>query len=176
MHYSRCTGHTLFSCLVLAFFLTACTRDEDTDYCKNHYRFHDSHENAPGQLLIDLSDAGELLATLSLPAALLGPEADTTGVASGLATHGLDDPTRVYDLHAAQPCEMSDSRAVRNNGSAEFRYEYRCGKDNKLGQIDIKLFDVLPQLDEMEVNITTPATAKHFAISRQCSQPIFRLK
>jgi hypothetical protein len=54
-------------------------------------------------------------------------------------------------------------------------FESQCGEDNRLRQLDIALFDLLPNLDEVEVSMTTPATQKRFAINRQCDAPIFRL-
>lgn len=48
--------------------------------------------------------------------------------------------------------------------------------DGGLRQLDIGVFDLLPELQEIEVTVVTPVTQKHFAISRQCERPIFGLE
>ncbi len=57
----------------------------------------------------------------------------------------------------------------------EVNFEASCGLDNKIGQINVVLFDQLEALEEVVVSVTTPATSKRFGISRQCDGPIFRL-
>ena len=47
--------------------------------------------------------------------------------------------------------------------------------DDRLRQIDVSIFEQFPDLDEIEVSMSTPVTQKRFAISRQCERPIFRL-
>lgn len=47
--------------------------------------------------------------------------------------------------------------------------------EDRLRQIDVSILDQIPGLDEIEVTMSTPATQKRFAISRQCESPIFRL-
>jgi hypothetical protein len=47
--------------------------------------------------------------------------------------------------------------------------------DDRLRQIDVSIFDQFPDLDEVEVSMSTHVTQKRFAISRQCDRPIFRL-
>ena len=48
-------------------------------------------------------------------------------------------------------------------------------EEAKLKQVDVTLLDVVAELGEIEVIITTEATSKRFAISRQCPSAIFRL-
>jgi hypothetical protein len=55
-------------------------------------------------------------------------------------------------------------------------YESDCGIDNKIGQLDILLFEILAALDEVEVTVTTPVTQKRFVINRQCDSAIFRFE
>ena len=47
--------------------------------------------------------------------------------------------------------------------------------DDRLRQIDVSIFEQFPDLDEIEVSMSTHVTQKRFAISRQCERPIFRL-
>jgi hypothetical protein len=57
----------------------------------------------------------------------------------------------------------------------EVNFAASCGLDNKIGQIDVVLFDHLEAIEEVVVSVATPATSKRFGISRQCDGPIFRL-
>jgi len=45
----------------------------------------------------------------------------------------------------------------------------------RLRQIDVSILDQIPELEEIEVSMSTTATRKRFAINRQCESPIFRL-
>ena len=47
--------------------------------------------------------------------------------------------------------------------------------DGRLRQIDVFAFDLMPDLDELEVSMTTPVTGKRFVISRRCPNPLFRI-
>lgn len=54
-------------------------------------------------------------------------------------------------------------------------FSANCGQGNKLSQIDVALFDHLPDLEKAVVVVTTAATTKRFGINRQCDKPISRL-
>lgn len=47
--------------------------------------------------------------------------------------------------------------------------------EGRLRQIDVSILDQFPNLEEIEVTMSTTATQKRFAISRRCANPIFRL-
>ena len=67
------------------------------------------------------------------------------------------------------PGELADFNATDSVIDLQF------DEDGQLRQIDVSIFDLLPDLEEIEVDMTTPVTRKRFAISRQCERPIFRL-
>jgi len=87
----------------------------------------------------------------------------------------LRHPNNIYTLQTDRECEAPSSTVQLADDLITAVYESRCGLDNKIGQLDILLFDTLPGLEEVEVTVTTPATKKHFAINRRCESAIFRL-
>ncbi len=153
--------------LAVAACVTACTTDDATDYCKNHYVFHAEHLADVGTLALEMHEDGHINSSLQLPRSALAGMADAS---VGLA------PESVFRVSTASQCEHQRvSETISNSGFAA-TFASDCGADNDLGQIDVLLFEALPALDEMLVDIKTPVTAKRFAISRQCANPIFRIE
>ncbi len=151
----------LFACIVVS----ACTGEEEVDYCKDHYLFHAEHRDKLGTLAITMADDGTLNSVLTLSASTL--------------TEGLDqqlqDSQTVYSLQTERECTAAAPAIRREDGQLIATYESSCGLDNKIGQLDVVLFDNLPSLEELEVDVVTPVTQKRFAINRQCESAIFRL-
>ena len=152
----------LLSCIVVS----ACSGEEEVDYCKDHYLVHPEHQNELGMLAITMVVDGTLSSILTLPASAL--------------TEGLDEQLEssqsVYSLQTARDCAAATTVIRRENSKLIATYESKCGADNKIGQLDVVLFDTLTSIEELEVNVITPVTQKHFAISRQCESAIFRLE
>lgn len=164
--------------LALCCALSACTKDEATDFCKNHYRFHDEHLGTVAALRLELTDQGLLTGELTLPLVILESKPNDSTPATTTPAQleaRVSDAANVFDLQTEVACPASAARIERTEAAVTVHYQSECGSGNKIGQIDIPLFDHLRELDEVVVNITTPATAKRFAISRQCSSAIFRL-
>jgi hypothetical protein len=157
--------------------IAACTKDDATDFCMNHYRFHADHLNSVGELVIGLTADGRLQTELSLPFASFSDlQAEPVEAFAGIEEL-LSEPGRVYRLDTERDCSATTVVGVQRDGvSLNARYESSCGDDNKVGQLDIALFDEVPQLAELEVRIATPAVGKHFVINRQCSAAIFRFE
>ncbi len=151
----------LLSCIVVS----ACTGEEEVDYCKDHYLFHAEHRDELGTLAITMMDDGTLNSILTLPASTLTEGLDQQ----------LEDVQTVYSLQTERECAAATPAIRREDGYLIATYESGCGSDNKIGQLDIVLFDNLPSLEEIEVDVVTPVTQKHFAISRQCESAVFRL-
>ena len=116
-------------------------------------------------LAITMVDDGTLSSILTLPASAL---------TEGLGEQ-LENSQSVYSLQTARDCAAATTVIRRENSKLIATYESRCGADNKIGQLDIVLFDKLPSLEELEVDVVTPVTQKHLAINRQCESAIFRL-
>lgn len=155
--------------LVAVAILGACSGDDGTDFCKNHYLFHPDHLDTAASLSIEVSDTGDVDGRLILPFSAAGdlPPADLENL--------LSDQERAFALQSEMPCAISliniDTIAETYNAS----YAANCGSGNKLGKVNVALFDHLADLNEIVVSVATPATAKHFGINRQCDKPIFRL-
>ena len=154
--------HLVLLCCIA---LSACTGEDAVDYCRDHYLLHAGHQDDLGTLAVTMADSGILSTELTLPASSLIDGIDEL----------LEDPQLVYTLQTNSECTAATSTVRRLDSTVVATYESRCGIDNKIGQLDIVLFDTLTSLDEIEVNVVTPATQKRFAISRQCESAIFRL-
>lgn len=151
------------ACLLLA----ACTAEKEPDFCRNHAQFHADHSATNARLRVEMTSAGDVTAELRLPTAITDQQS---------ATAILRDAENVFTLQSESRCAATESVLEASADSVLASYSSRCGADNKLGQVDVRLFDTLPGLNEVEVSVVTPATQKHFAINRQCETAIFRLK
>ena len=156
--------------LVTCMLLHACTENNAGDYCQNHYLFHQNHGDTIGLLTINLPEDGRVASDLKLPVSIF----EGSNRLGELKDY-LQQADNIYTLNTAQQCEAASSTVSTQGRTINASFESRCGEGNKIGQVDVLLFNSLPELEEVEVLITTPATSKHFAISRQCSAAIFRL-
>lgn len=149
--------------------LGACSGDDGADYCKNHYLFHPDHLDSIAKLNLEVSTDGDLGGRLTVPRVAVGdmPESDVRLL--------FGDPERSFALQSDASCTLSLTKFSAAPESYDANYAASCGPDNRLEKINVALFDHLPDLDEVVVSVTTPATGKHFGISRQCDNPIFRL-
>lgn len=149
--------------------LGACSGDDGADYCKNHYRFHPDHVDSIASLNLEVSAEGNIGGRLTMPHAVVGnmPESDIRQL--------LGDPERSFALQSDVSCTLSLSEVSVTAHGYDADYAASCGSENQLGKINVALFDHLADLDEVVVSVTTPATGKHFGISRRCAKPIFRL-
>lgn len=160
-----------WAALAVAFVVTgACSGGKDADYCKNHYEFHPEHLASIATLNIDVAENGELDARLTVPRAVVGNGSDQN-IRSMFA-----DPGRSFTVQSDSACALALDDVRVDNGNLVASYGAQCGANNKLGAIDVALFDQLDDLGEVVVSVTTPATRKHFGISRQCDKPMFRLE
>ena len=163
---------TLIRCvilLVVAATMGACSEDNGVDYCKNHYQFHADHLDSLARLTINISAVGVLDGKLSMPDEVSGELSDFE------VSSILGDPGSTFTLNTEVPCDVAIESISPTVEGVDVMFEADCGPDNKIGQIDVALFDHITALEEVVVTITTPATSKRFGISRQCDKPIFRL-
>ena len=145
--------------------LSACTEEDAVDYCRDHYLIHAGHQDGLGTLAMTMADSGILSVELTLP---------TSSLIDGI-DELLEDPQLVYTLQTTTDCTAATSIVRHSDSAVVATYESSCGVDNKIDQLDVVLFDTLTSLEELEVDVVTPVTQKHFAISRQCESAIFRL-
>lgn len=166
----------IFGVVLLASLVTACAKVASSDYCDNHQRFHESHADNIGRLDVVVSENGKVGATLMLPREILDDGSEPTVASKNRLVDALSGAGRVLRIQAAESCKESASRLNFGATPLSAQYEFDCHVDTRVRQIDINLFDVLPEIDEVDVQITTPAAGKHFAISRKCDKAIFRLQ
>ena len=161
--------------LVVLTSLGACNRVERTDFCENHYLFHANHQDTLGLLEMTISADGLIQSSLSIPAAIF-PEGEgrVSERMNNLALMLQQDQV-LYELQTERDCKSNLIDINQGPDSLNARYESHCGSDNRVRQVDVALLDAVPDLEEIEVIFTTDATAKRFAISRQCPSAIFRL-
>ena len=166
----------MFGCLLLALIsLAACSKEERNDYCKNHYLFHAGHQNTLGRLEMTLNADGLMQTKLSIPAAIFSEGKSPAGERLDRLALMLQQEQVLYDLQTERACESTLVSIDHGPEGLDARYESHCGSDNRLKQVDVTLLDVVAELEEIEVAITTEVTSKRFAISRQCPSAVFRL-
>jgi hypothetical protein len=157
----------LFSCVLL----NACGSEATEDYCRDHYLFHDEHREDTALLDMVVTDAGSLSAKLVVPTRIF----DAANDRRGSIVDELQDSGSIYSMAAAGGCSQTDSAVSEQSDTITATYQSQCTAGTDMNQVNVSLFDLLPELDEVEVTINTDATMKHFAISRQCSAAIFRI-
>ena len=152
---------------LFCFVLAACSQEEVSDFCRDHAQFHDEHASSNGMVSVEMTVDGRVDTAVRLPAAIFGRD-------STLAV--LQDVSKVYGLQTATECSAGETTLGSSEGMMIGKYTSNCGTDNKLSQVDILLFDSLPNLNEVEVSVVTSATQKQFTINRQCESAIFRVQ
>lgn len=155
--------------LVAATSLISCTKNEEVDYCDNHYEFHADHLDTSATLTIDISKSGDLDGSLTVPYSNFGDETEAN------IRLLLGDPNNIFTLQTESACDVSVTGVSSSGYGLETKLFASCGSDNKLEQVNVALFDHMAALEEVVVSVTTPATNKRFGISRLCDGPIFRL-
>lgn len=145
----------------------ACSKDKVPDFCQNHALFHAEHSASNAVLSVVITADGRIDSEVRLPAAVFS---DYTARAV------LQDVSKVYALQTETECSRAEYTMSSSAGIIAGGYTANCGADNKLSQVDVLLFDSLPELNEVEVSVVTPATQKNFVINRQCESAIFRVE
>jgi hypothetical protein len=158
--------------LALCVALSACTKKETDDYCRNHYLFHAEHVEETGTFNVHVGDDGSLVSELVQPVSVFS--GDNTRRTEFV--NALRSAEQVYSAGTDDQCSHSGTSVVEEGGVIRASYEATCDAASILKKVDVSIFDLADEIDELEVTIVTPATSKHFAISRQCSAAIFRLE
>jgi hypothetical protein len=155
--------------------LAACSQqDESNTYCEAHQQRHSSHLEIVTTVQIEHKQAGELEASIEIPhEALTEPVDHSMEHGRAELVSRLRDVDQVFEIESASTCSEVLAQAEEINGQVSARYQFDCGADNKLNKISVVLFDNFPEIQEVEVRMTTPAVQKHFVINRQCSAAMF---
>lgn len=156
----------LLCILTVCVYLSACAPENAVDYCRDHHLYHVEHLDSLGTFSIVMGADGVLSSELDLPPTVVTESTEAL----------LQDPSSVYTLQTARDCTAATSEVRLQGNALTASYVSQCGLDNKIGQLDVVLFDNMASLEELEVDVVTPVAHKHFAISRQCDRAIFRLE
>jgi hypothetical protein len=165
----------MVSVLALSVLSVACSKEGRNDYCKNHYLFHTDHQDTLGELKVRLDDAGLVQANLFIPSSVFGTDVGSTSDALEQLAVTLQYGQTLLRFDTDSACEPGKVIVQHDSTGLQAQLESTCGESNRLKQMNVTLLDHIPELDEIEVEVTTPVTFKHFAISRQCESAIFRL-
>ena len=167
---TSCNTRVLKSCIGILFSVLAiaCSNDNSNDFCRDHRLYHANHVDGIGSLNIEMLESGRVLTDLVIP--------DSHSGSVDSLNELLSTPSNIYTVQSDAGCSRSDVSIGRESNTVVARFESDCGADNKIGQIDVTLFDRLPTIDEIAVRVITPATSKRFLINRQCEAAIFRFE
>lgn len=167
--YSGRTGN--LAILVFCALVAACAEMEE-DYCRDHFLFHEEHQAETGTFDVRIDEDGRLTAELMQPVDVFAAD----GKALAAFVDALANADNVYSAGTNGQCSSTSASVVKRDTMVTASYESQCSTKNILKKVDVSIFDLADELEEIVVTITTPATSKHFAISRQCSAAIFRLQ
>ncbi|HEY3487096.1 MAG TPA: hypothetical protein VGL10_03440 [Gammaproteobacteria bacterium] len=161
----------IWSACLLVTILTGCGARDEADYCSAHENFHPEHQDKVAKLNVRYGNDGVVDAVLEANHAVLRAAEDPAAVdtAAGI----LGDVNRVFMVTATNACELTLSTVEKQTDKLQAHYVFNCGDSNRLENVDIKLLEHLPLIDELEADIETSAVRKTFLISRQCKKPIF---
>ncbi|HNP64613.1 MAG TPA: hypothetical protein PKH39_11825 [Woeseiaceae bacterium] len=158
--------------LIASLALAACGGKEGDDYCFNHYLTHSDHQASIATLYVDVSDHGTMTASFAYPTERFVSESDRRSE----LIEALSDPQHVYSIPDRDDCNHLNPVVSDRDGNLVAEYESQCGQVAEIKRVSVTILESVAEIEEVEVTINTPATSKHFAISRQCSAPIFRLR
>ena len=170
-HPAKLINQPVLLALVSCVILSACGSEATEDYCRDHYLFHEEHRAETALLDVVVTDTGSLSAKFVLPTKILDP----ANARRESIVDALQDSGSIYSMAEASGCSQTESAVAEESASITATYQSQCTAGTDLNQVNVSLFDLLPELEEVEVTIRTDVTAKHFAISRQCSAAIFRI-
>lgn len=152
----------LISILALLSLISACDSKSENTWCKDHKDIHDQHRDTITQVDIVYSDDGELTALLQIP------KTDTSREA-------LVNMDNFINATAESQCTQLDSTINEQTTTWQAEFKIDCGVNNRIKAVDVVILNRFPKVSEVEAKIQTPATNKHFVLSRQCDKPIFAL-
>ena len=152
--------------------IVACTDNKADDYCRDHHIYHEEHRAETGTLDVQVNEDGQLTAELMQPSLVF--ESGDGRLATFIGA--LETADNVYSAGATGQCSHTSASVTERDGTIFASYKSQCNTDDTLKKVDVSIFDLADEIDEIVVTVVTPATSKHFAISRQCSAAIFRLE
>jgi hypothetical protein len=164
------------SLLAFSVLSVACSKEDRTDYCKNHYLFHADHQDTLGKLEVQIDDEGLVQTRFFIPSSVFDSDLAATNDSLDQLAATLKNGQILLSTDTESTCAPGEVIIQQDSSGLRANIDSICGESNRIKQMDVTLLDLIPELEEVEVEVTTPATFKRFAISRQCANPIFRLE
>lgn len=156
-------------CLAVGLILLAgCSPDFENGFCDSHADEHWQHSPQAATMQVTYQGNGLLAATVSIPLASLD---DPAGDALATLQHARADDLLLVESTGACVSEPGKVEYIDQRLQAEYRFD--CGAESKLKKVSVSLLDVLPYLEEVEVDFTTPVVTKRFLVHRRCSMALY---
>lgn len=144
--------------------LISCSAGEDADICSNHQSVHDEHIDKVVQVEMDYSSSTRLIASTSVPLQLSNESNNAL----------LMKSTEAIQVNTRGSCQHQPVAVTERGGRIIYQYEVICGNDSNIDHIETRILDMLPEVSEIDVSISSPATTKNFVLHRDCSSPIYK--
>lgn len=148
--------------------LTGCSGEADNGFCETHADEHWQHRAGAARMQLVYRDEGTLTVRLTVPAVGLGQ--DPANSVATLRQRPVADMVSVEGSHA---CTGQPATIEYRAAQLQAEYHLDCSARNKLDQLTVKVLDLLPGLEEVEVEMETPAVTKHFLVHRRCSAALY---
>ncbi len=145
--------------VALVIVLSACGRQADEGFCATHGQSHWQHRDQQPSLVVGYEQSGRLAVALALPTS----ESNHSSVVSAADILALP-------AH----CKAGELKPETQGEQTLLRFDADCGEELP-AQLSVPLLQNAPELDEVEVSMTTPAVHKHFVVHRDCERAIFNL-
>ena len=144
--------------------LISCSAGDNTDTCSNHQSAHAEHIDRVVQMEMDYSSSTRLTASASVPVQL-----------SNDSNHlSLMRSTEVVQVNAKGSCQHEPVTFAEKDNRIVYHYQVECGDGTHIDHIETRILDLLPEVSEIDVSISSPAATKNFVLHRDCSFPIYK--
>lgn len=138
--------------------LGGCGGEVDDSFCASHGSEHRQHRDQQAQLVITYAANGDMAVQLGLP--------------GELAVLPLQQPADILTLPGQ--CTVGAMQRSQEPGALVLGFTAHCQKMQP-ESLSVALLDEHPQLQEIEVTMTTPAVRKHFVVHRDCERAMFNI-
>lgn len=155
--FRRIAGVVL-SCL----FVAGCADDGEPDPCRGPYPVHPGDSGPVSTLDLDFGPSGTLNGVFRPEPGALGSGTEQLAAEGG-----------IFDLGDRPDCR---TRYDATGEDGEWSFEVDCGGEAVMKSFEVTVFETLTDLDEVIVEVSTPATSKTFAILRACEAPVYRIR
>lgn len=144
--------------------LISCSANEDADTCSTHHITHPRHIDKVVQVEMDYSTSNRLNVSTSVPLQLSNESN------RALLINSKD----VIQVNAKGSCQHNPVSITESDDRIVYHYLIQCGDENEIDHIETRILDVLPELSEIDVSVSSPAATKNFVLHRDCSTPIYK--